>query len=841
MDRFQRKIKKLMADVHVLENSADKEANRIPSDCYFLDEDTVLAYKRSRGDGRYPYSYDGRTLWAYSSGNLSVEESLYNVFLDAREGKEPFLCFFAGRKEAEGYFPISLLGVARQPIEKDIRRYTVFTPQAVYYFTEAKELTACVRAFIDDCKRICFSVYIENTSNQDLETYVSSYFNPFMRHDGAEGFENKWYKECVTTDYGYRFRVTEYVSRTNCLTHYASLCVSGAENAYTTTSRFEYTGGANESLNCAISLINGRFEAGKDYTCFTDVAIAGDVVPLWLKKGESHRQDYVFAVENDLSVCESLATKDENLSVAMDGFIKKAEQAALTAEAKMLGLRFAGLQGELQGRDKIFNYFLRNVLRQVEFCTRAKNYAGAFIGIRDIFQQVESAIAWIPEYCRKKIVEALNFIGEDGRPPRQYSYPPNEKTLPQMDLRPFIDQGLWIISTVYTYLSYTDDYSILDEECGYYKFVGNSVEFCDKRNSVLEHLLTITDFLLSNIDTETGCLRALYGDWNDALDGLGKTDKENQEYGNGVSVMASEQLYRSLGEMAEICAKIGGLDNKAKEYLFARVSLKNALIQHAIVSDGASCKILHGWGDDKSFFVGSYQDNDGYNRDGLTANAYWILSGLHHEYPLILPEILNAYKRLDSKYGLKTFEPYFPPENDKVGRINRLPKGTAENGATYIHATLFAVWSLFEIGEAKLAWKQVCKILPITHEFISTTPFVMPNSYLYNTEKGFDGESMSDWFTGSGCVLIKSLIGGAFGVRPTLDGVSISTAEYMPCKEADISLKLKGSLVHLSYRDKGNGNRKYFVNGEEMVAEEDGIFLSSKQLSGTEYKIEIVD
>ena len=119
-----------MADVHALESSADKETLRLPSDCYFLDEDTVLAYKRKRGDARYPYAYDGRTLWAYSSGNLSVEESLYNVFLDAREGKEPYLCFFAGRKLEDGYFPISLLGVARQPIEKGIRRYTVFTPQA---------------------------------------------------------------------------------------------------------------------------------------------------------------------------------------------------------------------------------------------------------------------------------------------------------------------------------------------------------------------------------------------------------------------------------------------------------------------------------------------------------------------------------------------------------------------------------------------------------------------------------------------------------------------------------------------------------------------------------------
>src|SRR5699024_10939438 len=115
---------------------------------------------------------------------------------------------------------------------------------------------------------------------------------------------------------------------------------------------------------------------------------------------------------------------------------------------------------------KTLEYFIKNVHRQNEFCARAKNYAGPYIGIRDIFQQLESALLWIHDYCRGKIVEALNYIGVDGRAPRQYSYPAAKGAVPPMDLRPFVDQGVWIISTIYAYLAYTNDFSVLDEVCG---------------------------------------------------------------------------------------------------------------------------------------------------------------------------------------------------------------------------------------------------------------------------------------------------------------------------------------------------------------------------------------
>ena len=133
MNTIFTKMKEFQARVKALENDeALKKQNVMPSGCYFLSEDEIVCYKRDFGDGRYPYSRDGLTLWAYSSGNVKIEESTFNVILDFCEGKEPNLCFFAGQKSDEDYVPVSLTGLAKQPFEKGIKRYTVFTPQSAY-------------------------------------------------------------------------------------------------------------------------------------------------------------------------------------------------------------------------------------------------------------------------------------------------------------------------------------------------------------------------------------------------------------------------------------------------------------------------------------------------------------------------------------------------------------------------------------------------------------------------------------------------------------------------------------------------------------------------------------
>ena len=789
-------------------------AAKMPSGCFFLGEDDVLCLKQKKGDARYPYSCDGLTLWAYSSGNAKIEESTFNVVLPFTGGREPNLCFYVGEKRGNKFFPVSVTGAGRFPFEEGVTRFVVFSPDAARYYVETENLLVCLAESVNDKKQVSFSLSVENISGETRETYTSAYFDLMLSHSLCENIETKWYRRCRYENGEFDFSVTEYLSRTSCFEHSAVLKrETNGHKAINTTSRAQYQSGENDQIMSSSALLNGAFEGEeKTYTEFTDTAVAGDIIPMTLKCGECAEISYVLTVNGGkLSENYRPAAVGENIpEITVDG-------------------KWGDIPAETLG------YFLKNVHRQNEFCARAKNYAGPYIGIRDIFQQLESALLWIPDYCRGKIVEALGYIGVDGRAPRQYSYPAGKGAVPPMDLRPFVDQGVWIISTVYTYLAYTGDFSILDEVCGYYEFKGNQVLLNDEKDTALDHLVRIAEYLRRNLDEETGCLHALYGDWNDALDGLGKTDDEGKEYGSGVSVMATLQYCRNLAELAEILTKKGRAD-KAAEYLAVREGVKQGLLKYAVVkNDVGERKILHGWGDKRSYFVGSFRDNDGENRDGLTADAFWVISGALDWDPSLKNDILSAYKRLDSKYGLKTFNPYFARTNDKVGRITRLPKGTAENGAVYIHATLFGIRSLFLMGEDKSAFGQIYKILPPAHEFITTTPFVMPNSYIENAEKGFDGESMSDWFTGSGCVLLKTLYFDVFGLKADLNGLTISPARDMPFNKLAVSLKVKGAKLNLTLK-KGD-ERKITVNGKTISGET--LRFDNSDLSG-EITVEMV-
>lgn len=797
-------------------NGGHKSA--LPENCYFLNRDTILCYPRTTGDSRYPYSTDGFTLWAYSSGYMSLNESTFYYVLPADEGKEPYLNFFGGLKNGNGYTPVSLTGVSRQPNET-CRRFTVYSPTAVYYVTVTKDIAFCVRAFVSPEKKACFTVGALNLSDKKQEIYLSAYFNCLLMHQAGESVETKWFKQCTALDTGFLFESVEDLDRTTHLENFGVIKRDVSANviyAEHTTSRSDYVGGKNNCQICATPLFCGHFEKQKPVCKFTDTAVAGDIYSITLDKNAFSYLDYVLEAVFD--------KKEVDLTTGISGYAENCLQNAIKADEvkqnsdKMLKMEFGTFKDNAMNGE-VFTKFISNVMRQVEFAALAKNSGVSLLGVRDVAQQLEAALMWNPSACRAKILELLNFLDPSGRAPRQYSLPA-KGALPQMDTREFVDQGVWIIDLIYSYLSFTGDYSILDEVCGYYKIVArNRVEETSLKNSVFDHITAISDYLISNVDEATNCLRALYGDWNDALDGLGVSMDKSKEYGSGVSVMATLQLYKNLCNLIEIIDTVGDRNNRKAIYTDTLARLKKGLSEFAIEKDGlGNRKILHGWGDNRSYKVGSFNDVDNKSRDGLTANAFWVISGAYLWDTTIKKDILRSYKNLDSKYGLKTFEPYFEKGVKGVGRIVNLPKGTAENGATYVHATLFGVRSLFEMGEGKLAFEQLYKALPITHKLISTTPFIMSNSYSYNEELGMDGESMSDWFTGSANVLIKTLTRCVFGINPDLKGVTLSPSSYMPFDSAKISLYLKGTILKLNYRNEGIGTRSFSVNGNPVTA-----------------------
>ena len=324
------------------------------------------------------------------------------------------------------------------------------------------------------------------------------------------------------------------------------------------------------------------------------------------------------------------------------------------------------------------------------------------------------------------------------------------------------------------------------------------------------------------------------------MNGLGKSQK-GHEFGTGVSVMASLQMYDALHKLSGILKQVNKCTEHLCEYETVLTELAEGLEKYALQSDSDGKRhIIHGWGDEMSYKVGSLCDSDGACRYSINSNSFWCLSDMLLRDKTVKSDILAAYAVLDSKYGLKTFYPHFPKDMEGVGRITTLTPGTYENGCTYVHATLFAVAALFKMGEAEKAWEQIRKVVPITHENVSLTPFVMPNSYCHNEEYNIDGESMGDWFTGSGTVLMRDIVKYALGIQPSLDGLLVAFPHYIPTESAAIDIRIKSAMVKLVYRNKKTENREYFVNSQKQPTVKNELTADNADLTGN-ILIEVFD
>lgn len=808
---FIEKVKEIVSKVNDLRKTKD---NTLPDNSYFLDDGSVLCYPRKYGDSRYPYQTDGLVMFAHTNGYIDVTEGMFNVFRQAHYNEDTVIGFFGGIKRGEEYLPVSITGAA-QAYGDDFNRYTVFTPTAVYYVTEAEGCIYALRAYVDGDKHLRFTMGVIN-NGEEKETYLCSFFEPMLRYIAAEGFFNRM------TKYGKRFPNGSYIHKSlnmcmDCMS--VRYKVTGnVTKEYHTTAKGDLLGYKGRCLANAEALRKGCFERCVSNTNTTELPITSDMLYFELKNGESARVDYEMLV-TDKELNAELFT--------MSPIDIEASEAALCKMAAKEGDIYGNLKLSFEGWDEdrigsgVLNRFLEYVKRQVSLCALGKNYAGNMLGIRDVFQQLESSLMWDKEASRAQIVKVMNYMLDDGRAPRQISFPSAEKPIPDFDLRPYIDQGPWIIETIYSYLAFTGDYSILDEECTYYHTDSTfgPLSLSEIKSSILCHMVDIVNYLVSKIDPETFCLRALWGDWNDALDGLGHTKDEGKEFGSGVSVMATEQLYSALNKMIEILERTGKMPETVLTYRDIADKLAEGYRENAIVEESGVKRVLHGWGDKKEYYVGSYEDYDSKSRISLTAHAFAAISGLTEEYPELKEDIIKNILSLDSKYGLLTFDASFDEIDPRVGRISTITPGTYENNAAYAHASTFGIMALFIMGRSKEAWEQLEKTMVITHDNPTMTTFVMPNSYCYSETYSIDGVSMGDWYTGSGTVLLKELVKHGFGIQPTLEMLYIKPPKFFPCERAELEIIIDSKKLTFEIQGKGEAERHVYFDGDDITGE----------------------
>jgi cellobiose phosphorylase len=845
---------------------------RLPGNAAFFEDGRVLCRERKAGDSRYPYGTDGFNFWVNASGAMSGNRGLYFLFLPTVTGQDPPIAFFCGLQTQDGHgfrshgllpIPFVIEGESRV-----VDRYTVIGHDATYFITETPELLTVVRVFVDQSRGqradINFSLLTQNVSSDAQAMFTSAYFNPFCRHQFVETNEDRWFKRIsvdssIQPSVGFGdeseaalppFEITtnEDISRFHSRTNHAlirrAVRVGGAIDQRTRlllngfsrgskagdiaiatqvcTSRAAYLGSPRRSLNSAEFLTNGQLQREVSTTVFSENAIVGDLLRLDLPPSSYFRADYVFS---------SPETSDEHNIDIHRGLCRRNVDASLQAvrrEVTRKGNLEIAIHDSLKSKldANTFNHFLPFLKKQVAACALLEGYmqpsANSLIGFRDVLQAIDAYLFDQPLAARAKILETLGFVMPDGRCPRQYSLAIDGDSV-RADLREFIDQGVWAIATVHNYLAVTGESDLLEEEIGYHTPMPNDdsqLVAAMERDSVLEHLFRIMNYLADKRDPATELVLALYGDWNDAVDGLGISNDPAKRFGTGVSVTTSLQLYQCCTEMLAILDTYvpNQYENQANSYRQLQQQLRDGLLKYAVVCKGSSRKISHGWGDQQSYFVGSFWDSDGRARDSLTSHAFWVLSDMLDEDPSLRSEVLAAFERLDSPYGLKTFEPGFAPSAPGIGRITKLPIGTAENGAAYVHATTFGIAALFKMGEPQRAWEQILKILPFTdhHKEISHSPYVIPNSYIRNLQLNLDGQSMNDWQTGSSNMLLKLLIRYAFGFRPRLNHLLICPAMWQPTSSFELDAVAHGRPVHLTYSVGGSLDRRVSVNGEEF-------------------------
>ncbi len=843
---MKEKILTLLKEIESLRNNIS-DANKLPADTYYLNDDDILCMGENNANIRYPYEMDGMNLWAYSNGHIDACESKFVIFRTSYFNNAPLLGFWGGVKKGEKeWFPLSITGTNKQLFEPDdIKRYTVFGKRAAYYILDCNELVFAVRANVTTAKQINFTVCAINKTSEEKEIYLSSLMDFCLRYTElelhwfamkkyAKLYDNGNYIIKAKTDIEYYTVINKKINSKN------------EPLVQSTTSKLVFSGGIGRNTINAKSLKTGCFDKKVYSTNTSDEPVVSDIIKLKLNPLEEADVSYLITMVKD----EEKANEIVNSDIDTESLTEDIKTQELSEKEKFSEMSISFDDMKISSINKnVFNKFLQNVQKQVDLCAHGKNYAGDLIGIRDVFQQLDTSIMWNRSEARKKIIVALNYIFSNGRSPRQFSIPAKEGLIPDLNTREFIDQGIWIIETLYNYLAVTDDYSILDEKCSYYDIIDIATKKWVKgeTTTVLDHLLRIMKYLISNIDKDTNCLRILRGDWNDAITGLGVTKDKDKEFGSGVSVMASLQFYRNLLEMTEILSRLGGYEDECKIYMDIRQKIHDALIELALVDSKEGKHIIHGWGDKKAYSVCTPKDPDGKTRYSSTVNSFWCISEMINETPELKKDILRAYDVLDSKYGIRTCYPHFEREAFSfIGNVANLTPGTYENGCAYVHSTMFAVMALFVLGEGKKAWEQIEKAIPITHSYITKTPFVMPNSYCYNEEYSMDGESMGDWYTGSGCVLMRNIIKHVFGIQPDLDGVKVKAAMYMPTDSANIKIKIKNCEIEVSYKNENAGERRYFVNGTQTETFKDEvsgtkqIYLENDKLKG-KILIEIKD
>jgi cellobiose phosphorylase len=459
--------------------------------------------------------------------------------------------------------------------------------------------------------------------------------------------------------------------------------------------------------------------------------------------------------------------------------------------------------------DRFFNVWFKYQAKNTARWTRALDK----VGYRDILQDLMSINSFNPEYTATMLPVALRYQYPDGSAVRQFA---RFEGVPH-DMRMYMDSSSWIPDTLVDYLKETGDFGILEKEESFLNPETGMFED-DLKAAIYEHALRGVTALYKHRGLY-GLCRIGHGDWNDALDAVGRN-------GQGVSVwlsMAAVYAARRFRELALWCA-----DNE------------NARLMDKIIDELTEAINRSAW--DGSHYVYAFMadgtpvgsDRCEEGKIHLNVNS-WSLFNHVAEQGGHVEEVLDSIERLRTALGYLLLYPAYTTKSKIVGRIADMAPGQFENASIYTHGQSFVIYALVSLGRGTEAFDALKKILPEeTLPDIATGPSHQISNYSVGIENEHFGRNLYSNFCGALAWLRKST-SCMLGLLPDFDRLVIDPCIPAHWPEYRVEKVFRGCRVkaHFSNPDRVcRGVVKARMGNQAIPVEEGKASVPVDQLRG---------
>jgi len=415
-----------------------------------------------------------------------------------------------------------------------------------------------------------------------------------------------------------------------------------------------------------------------------------------------------------------------------------------------------------------------NIWGKQQVTTTQRWTRGLDRGYRDILQDLRGFTPLGPAIVRHYLVETLKYQYADGTAMRQWS----EIGGPH-DLRNYKDSPSWIPDTLVGYLKETGDLKLLDLKLPYH----------DRgRATVYEHALAAVDSLWRERGRHGLCLMG-HGDWNDALNEIGKA-------GKGESVWLSCAAVKAMMWMLELAEHIG--DARTARRLTKRIRELRRTINRTAWDGGWYVYAFNDAGEP----VGSRKNPQG--KCHLNVQTWAVVADVARGKRLAAT--LKAVDRMNSDCGPVLIKPAYSRYDPGVGRITAMNPGTFENGSVYTHGVCFKIAADLHAGRPEKAVESINRILPSNPknppERSTLEPYGTTNFYC-GTENPTFGRALYSFFTAAPAWLHRLVTEELVGVSPDFEGLRIRPCVPAKWRRFGVTRRFRGAEYEIDFRNPG--------------------------------------